>query len=54
MAEGRLPGPAYREEQPPPIPQQPQPGQQVLMNMNWSILSQSFLVSQKKMLKCIC
>ena len=38
MAEGGLPGPApYRDEQqPPPIHQHPQPGQQVQMHMNWS------------------
>ena len=37
MAEGGLPGPACREEQQlPPIPQQPQPGQQAQMCMNWS------------------
>ena len=31
MVEGRPPGPAYHreEQQPPPVPQQPQPGQQV-------------------------
>ena len=36
MAEGGLPGPAHREQQLAPIPQQPQPGQQVQMHMNWS------------------
>ena len=42
MAEGGLPGPAHREEQPPPVPQQPQPGQQVLMHMNWSHFKPEF------------
>ena len=53
MAEGGPPGPACREGQQPP-PQQPQPGHQVIKHMNCHILSQSFLVSQKKMLKHIC
>ena len=36
MAEGGPPGHApHKEEQLPPIPQQPQPGQQVQMHMNW-------------------
>ena len=35
MAEGGPPGPACREGQQPP-PQQPQPGQQIQMCMNWS------------------
>ena len=43
MAEGGPPGPAYcREEQVPPIPQQPQPGQQVQMHMNWSHFKPEF------------
>ena len=56
MAEGGLPGPAHcREElQPPPIPQQPLPGQQVQMCMNWSHFKPEYLVNQKKMLKLIC
>ena len=38
MAEGGLPGPATcrEEQQPPPIPQLTQPGQQAQMHMNWS------------------
>ena len=38
MAEGGPPGlaPCREEQQPPPVPQQPQPGQQVQMHMNWS------------------
>ena len=44
MAEGGLPGPAHHreEQQPPPIPQQPQPGQQVQMHMNWSHFKPEF------------
>ena len=44
MAEGGLSGPAHcmEEQQPPPIPQQPQPGQQVQMHMNWSHFKPEF------------
>ena len=45
MAEGGLPGPSplREEQQPPPIPQQqPQPGQQVHMCMNWSHFKPEF------------
>ena len=41
MAEGGPPGPAHREEQQ-PAPQQPQPGQQVIMHMNWSHFKPEF------------
>ena len=41
MAEGGPPGPAHREGQQPP-PQQPQPGQQVQMHMNWSHFKPEF------------
>ena len=44
MAEGGLPAPAHRreEQQPPPIPEQPQLGQQVQRHMNWSHLNPEF------------
>ena len=41
MAEGGTPGPGHREGQQPP-PQQPQPGQQVIMHMNWSHFKPEF------------
>ena len=47
MAEGGLPGPApYREDpplQPAPQPLQPQPDQQVHMNMDWSHFKPEYL-----------
>ena len=43
MTEGGLLGPDCREEQQlPPIPQQPQPGQQIQMHMNWSHFKPEF------------
>ena len=53
MAEGGPPGPAHREGQKPP-PQQPQPGQQVQMHMNWLHFKPEFSGKPEKMLKCIC
>ena len=41
MAEGGPPGSAHREGQQPP-PEQPQPGQQVIMHMNWSHFKPEF------------
>ena len=35
MAEGGLPDPAPCRQEQQPTPQQPQPGQQVQMHMNW-------------------
>ena len=56
MAEGGLQGPAHHreEQQPPPVPQQPQPGQQVQMHMNWSHFKPEFSSKPEQDVEAIC
>ena len=50
MTEGGLLGPAHREGQQQPPVQQPQPGQQIPMHMNWSYFKPEF--SGKPVRRC--